>query len=74
MNINAYVYIDSDRGTLCFTCGVKAAMKQEDYSLDELPRDLDLALEMGATGDGCDMRSTPECKSCGKMLTSYCIG
>lgn len=72
MNIRAYIYVvkafSEDRGgrILCFRCAV------EDITSGST-ENFDLALEEGSTGDGNDMRSTPRCASCNKMLHDFCI-
>lgn len=67
MTINAYIYIDSSIGKLCFECAVKAIFRDlKEFSCD-------LALEQGDTGNGNDMRSTPKCTICGKSFSSFCI-
>jgi hypothetical protein len=67
MEVNAYCYVE-DQGayTYCFKCAVKAVIAG---TIDTL----DLVLKEGSTGDGNDMRSTPECAVCGRTIRQYCI-
>jgi len=72
MEVNAYTYIKHDDAILCFSCAVQQII--EDKVLGHEPDNFDLALEMGSSGDGNDMRRHPECSCCGKYLEDFCIG
>lgn len=66
MDVKAYIYVETKAETLCFRCAVEEIIAGS-------TKELDLALEQGDTGDGCDMRSTPECAKCGKTLHDFYI-
>ena len=77
MDIKAYVYIESSMGVLCFKCAVKAIVKEQgktDCFIEEKEGEFDLALEMGDTGDGNDMRTPPRCVTCEKRIEEHFIG
>ena len=66
MDISAYIYIQNSFETLYFDCAVKKVIAG-------VGSDLEIALEEGSTGDGNDMRSTPQCTICGKMFKDFSI-
>uniref|UniRef100_A0A6H1ZD36 Uncharacterized protein n=1 Tax=viral metagenome TaxID=1070528 RepID=A0A6H1ZD36_9ZZZZ len=66
MEINAYVYVESNARKLCFKCAVLEIIEGEES-------DYNLALEAGSSGDGNDMRSRPKCAVCGEYFEDYCI-
>lgn len=76
MDIKAYIYIDTNRGTMCFHCAVKEIIELQ---VSDLPKYLleetkfDLALEMGDTGSGNDMRFVPRCIQCNKRIEDHYI-
>jgi len=70
MDIKAYVYIESYDGIMCFECAVKEIIALE---TSDTETGFDLALEMGDTGFGNDMRSTPYCVRCGKVMIDHYI-
>lgn len=81
MDIKAYVYIDSNSGTMCFHCAVKEIIEVERafFEVTDTPKYLlqetkfDLTLEMGDTGSGNDMRSVPRCIRCNKRIEDHYI-
>jgi hypothetical protein len=67
MEIKAYVYVQKNNmTTMCFKCAVKEI-------ITGTPDDYDLALEIGKTGGGNDMRSIPMCAVCGESFQDYSI-
>lgn len=78
MDIKAYVYVDSYDGAMCFKCAVREIINIELRTIGgekdpSVPYEFDLTLEMGDTGSGNDMRSTPCCVRCGKVMIDHCI-
>jgi len=69
MEIRAYIYIEGgeNKSRYCFKCATKKIVAGDVHNFD-------LALEEGRSGDGNDMRSSPQCTDCGKYFKDYTIG